>query len=209
MSYSPEDAAWDEAYESMSCELYPEHKEQAIAEFTSERLRSYYVAHPEVLVPAARAFKEAKALHANGHHSAALVFAASATELFLKSSLLRPVVYGLVHNESLAELVVAAALSQTGFMRYEKLLAKLFMELAGLELTTLRRQSAPKPLLREAADIQELRNTVIHQGQAVTLEEAQHGIDVSTEVFNQVLAAVLSSLGLSLEKGGRLATKEF
>ncbi|XTI72389.1 hypothetical protein ACQAYK_12020 [Acidithiobacillus sp. AC3] len=209
MSYSPEDAAWDEAYESMFRELYPEHKEQAIAEFTSERLRSYYVAHPEVLVPAARAFKEAKMLHANGHHSAALVFAASATELFLKSSLLRPVVYGLVHNESLAELVVAAALSQTGFMRYEKLLAKLFVELAGVELTTLRRQPEAKPLLREAADIQELRNAVIHQGQAITLEQAQHGIDVSTEVFNQMLAAVLSNLGLSLEKGGRLVTKEF
>jgi len=208
MSYSPEDAAWDEAYESMSRDLYPEHKEQAIAEFTSERLRSYYVAHPEVLVPAVRAFKEAKALQANGHHSAALVFAASATELFLKSSLLRPVVYGLIHNESLAELVVAAALSQTGLMRYEKLLTKLFMELAGIELATLRRKAAGKPLLRESAEIQELRNTVIHQGQAVTLEQAQHGIDVSTEVFNQVLAAVLGNLGLSLGKGGYLVTQE-
>ena len=38
MSYGPEDAAWDEAYENMSRELYPEHKEQAIAEFTRERL---------------------------------------------------------------------------------------------------------------------------------------------------------------------------
>lgn len=208
MSYSPEDAAWDEAYESMSRDLYPEHKEQAIAEFTSERLRSYYVAYPEVLVPAVRAYKEATALQANGHHSAALVFAASATELFLKSSLLRPVVYGLIHNESLAELVVAAALSQTGLMRYEKLLTKLFVELAGIELATLRRKAAGKPLLRETADIQELRNTVIHQGQAVTLEQAQHAIDVSTEVFNQVLAAVLGNLGLSLGKEGYLVTQE-
>lgn len=208
MSYSPEDAAWDDAYESMSRELYPEHKEQAIAEFTNERLRSYYVAHPEVLVPAARAFKEAKALLANGHHAAALVFSASATELFLKSSLLRPVVYGLVHNEALAELVVAAALSQAGFMRYEKLLAKLFAELVGVELSTLRRKSDTKPLLREAADIQELRNAVIHQGQSVTPEQALYGIEVSTEVFNQVLAEVLSNLGLTLEKGGRLVTKE-
>ncbi|WP_076600581.1 hypothetical protein [Aromatoleum tolulyticum] len=208
MTYSPEDAAWDEAYESMSRELYPEHKEQAIAEFTNERLRSYYLAHPEVLVPAARAFKEAKALLANGHDSAALVFAASATELFLKSSLLRPVVYGLVHNGSLAEFVVAAALSQTGFMRYEKLLAKMFLELAGVELATLRRKPEAKPLLREAADIQVLRNAVIHQGEAVTPEQAQHGIDVSTEVFNQVLAPVLRNLGLSHGNGGRLVTDD-
>ena len=61
MSYTPEDAAWDDAYESMSQELYPEHKEQAIAEFTHERLRSYYIAHPEILIPAIQTFKESKA----------------------------------------------------------------------------------------------------------------------------------------------------
>lgn len=125
MSYIPEDAAWDEAYENMSLELYPEHKEQAIAEFTRVRLRSYYVDHPKVLVPAVQLFKESQTLLSNRHHAAALVFAASATELFLKASLLRPVVYGLVHSESLAELVVNAALSQTGFQRYEQLLARV------------------------------------------------------------------------------------
>jgi hypothetical protein len=48
MSYIPEDAAWDEAYENISRELYPEHKEQAISEFTAERLRSYYTMHPDL-----------------------------------------------------------------------------------------------------------------------------------------------------------------
>ena len=208
MSYGPEDAAWDEAYENMSRELYPEHKEQAIAEFTRERLRSYYVAHPDVLVPAVRTFKEAKALLAEGHNSAAFVFAASATELFLKVSLLRPVVYGLVHSEALAELVVTSALSQTGFKRYEQLLAKLFSELAGIDLKLLRRKSSAKPLLAEASEIQDVRNVVVHRGEEATSEQAALATDVATEVFNQVIAEVLRQLGLSVQKGGFLVDEE-
>jgi hypothetical protein len=39
MSYKHEDAAWDEAYENLSRELYPGHKAVAIIDFTYERLR--------------------------------------------------------------------------------------------------------------------------------------------------------------------------
>lgn len=40
MSYDEHDAALDEFYDYMDKELYPEHREQAISEFTEERLRS-------------------------------------------------------------------------------------------------------------------------------------------------------------------------
>lgn len=93
MAYTPEDVAWDEAYERMSEELYPEHKAQAIIDFSYERLRSFYVKNPELLVPAVRYFKIAKSLLDAPHPAAAVVFAASTTELFLKASLLRPVTY--------------------------------------------------------------------------------------------------------------------
>ena len=43
MSYDESDAAWDEFYDRMSEELYPDHKDQAITEFTEERLQSYYL----------------------------------------------------------------------------------------------------------------------------------------------------------------------
>jgi hypothetical protein len=38
MSYDEHDARWDEFWDQVSKELYPEHKEQAIDEFTTERL---------------------------------------------------------------------------------------------------------------------------------------------------------------------------
>lgn len=206
MSYTLDDAAWDDAYESMFQELYPEHKEQAIAEFTHERLRSYYVAHPKVLTPAVRTFKESKALLAGGHNAAALVFAASATELFLKAVLLRPIVYGLVHSESMAELIVNATLSQTGFERYETLLSNLFFEIAGIELNSLVREMGVKSLLKEASDIQKIRNHVVHQGQDVTSQQAEIALEIATQIFNQVLAKVLTQLDIDIdiEKGGLL-----
>ena len=74
MSYDPSDAAWDEFYDRMSEELYPDHKDQAIAEFTEERLQSFYLRQPNVMRPAVDAIQEGKRLQKNGHHSAALVF---------------------------------------------------------------------------------------------------------------------------------------
>ena len=62
MSYDYHDAAMDEAYERLSEELYPSHKAQAIVEFTRERLRSYYLEHSDLLLPAGRTYKLAKAL---------------------------------------------------------------------------------------------------------------------------------------------------
>ncbi len=208
MSYDYHDAAMDEAYERLSEEMYPGHKAQAVIEFTYERLRSYYLQNKELLVPAARTHKSAKSLLAANQYAAALVFAASAIELFLKACLLRPVVAGLVHSESVAVLVVESALSQAGFKRYEKLLAGLFKELTQLEIGQIVRAGASKPLLEEASALQDRRNAVVHRGAEVSEEEAEMAFSVATAVFNEVLAVVLNELGLSIKKGGELVDSE-
>jgi HEPN domain-containing protein len=208
MSYDYHDAEMDEAYERLSEELYPGHKALAIIEFTYERLRSYYLQHKELLVPAARTYKSAETLLAAKQSAAALVFAASAIELFLKACLLRPVVAGLVHSESVANLVVESALSQTGFERYEKLLAGLFKELTQLNIGEIVRTGASKPLLEEASTLQKRRNAVVHRGEDIQEKEAEHALSVATAVFNEILAVVLRELGLSIKKGGELVDNE-
>lgn len=208
MSYTAEDAAWDDAYDRMSQELYPEHKERAIIDFTYARLRSFYVKNPDVLVPAGRNFKLAKALLDLDQPAAALVFAASAAELFLKGALLRPVVYGLVHSEALAELVVDAALAQTGFKRYQKLLAGLFETVAHLDIESLARTEGVLPLVEEASRLQDVRNGVVHRGDDVSQAQAEIALAVAGAIFDQVLGTVLWELGLSVGKGGRLVDEE-
>jgi hypothetical protein len=102
MAYDAEDAARDAMYEEISRELYPDHRAQAIAEFTSGRLQSYYASQSWVMRPAVDAIQEGRRLQANHHSSAAVVFFVTAIELLLKATLLRPVVHGLVHSEGLA-----------------------------------------------------------------------------------------------------------
>ena len=148
MSYEDDDYKWDELWDQMSKEIYPEHKEQAIDEFTTERLQSFYLKKPDILAPGIRMYGEARELQEN-HPSASFVFAASAIELFLKASLLKPVVYGLVHNESLTEIIVETALGYTGFRRYQKLLSGLFSELLGIDINKVKSIGSEKYLLQE------------------------------------------------------------
>src|SRR5258706_1301538 len=148
MSYTFEDAMRDEAYEAMSRELYPEHRNQAIEEFTSERLQSYYLKNPDVAVHGVGSYKEAQSLLEHGHPSACVVFAVTSIEQSLKAALLKPVVFGLIRMESLAALIVDVAMDQNGGLdRYRKLLAGLFKDLAGIDVSAVRREGSQKPLL--------------------------------------------------------------
>ena len=63
-------------------------------------------------------------------------------------------------------------------------------------------------MLEEASEIQDLRNTVIHRGQAVSLEQAELAVEVATQVFNQVLVKVLGNLGFTVKKGGIIVHAE-
>ena len=124
MGYDEQDAAMDEFYDQISKELYPEHKEQAIEEFTEERLKSYYLQNPDVMRPAVDAIQEGNWQLDQERFSPALVFYVTAIELLLKATLLRPVLYGLIHNEGIAEIMIKHILGQTGVERYENLLAQ-------------------------------------------------------------------------------------
>ncbi len=54
--------AMDAAYDEYMLSLYEEHKEEAIKEFRSERLQSYYEDHPDVAEKPLAALNEARVL---------------------------------------------------------------------------------------------------------------------------------------------------
>ena len=57
MSRDENDAARDAFYEQLSRELYDDHKQQAITEFSADRLKSFYIQHPNVMRPAVDALR--------------------------------------------------------------------------------------------------------------------------------------------------------
>jgi len=138
--------------------------------------------------------------------SASFVFSTTAIELFLKSSLLKPVVYGLIHNEALAEIVVDSALGQSGFDRYKKLMSRLFEELANIDIASLKRSNSNVSLLQEASEIQKIRNGVIHRGESVTVEQAKFARSVANAVFSDVVEKMLHAIGLKTNAHGLVET---
>jgi hypothetical protein len=202
MSYDTSDAAADDLYESIARELYPEHKVQAVGEFTAERLKSFYVSNPNVMRPAVDALQEGRRLTATGHPAAAIVFFGTSIELLLKSTLLKPIVHGLVLSPVLAEMVVDQAFGQTGFDRYTKLLSKLYKEFAGLELNEISRENARPCLMSECTALQGIRNKIIHQGASATADEAETGRAVAVAVYDHIVDPVLGAIGLVVRARG-------
>ena len=207
MSNTEEDATWDEIWDQMSRELYPDHKERAIDEFTTERLQSFYLKNPDILVPGIRMYAEARELE-DSYPSASFVFATSAIELFLKASLLKPVVYGLVHNESLAEIIVKTALSHTGFERYNKLLSGLFSELLRIDINKVKSVGSNNFLLKEASEVQDKRNKIIHQGTMVSNDDAKFAIGVAYGVLHHIINPMLLGIGLWMDKNGTVLERK-
>lgn len=204
MSYDETDAAWDEFYDKISEELYPEHKDQAITEFTKERLQSFYLKNPKVMRPAVDAIQEGKKLQENQHYSAALIFFVSAIEILLKATLLKPVIYGLIHNEDLADVIVKNTLGQSGFNRYEGLLSKIFQEQAGVKLSSVNRESSNKPLLIECKEMQDIRNKIVHQGSKCLSDQAELSRLVTVAVFELIVRPVLYSIDLTVIERGEI-----
>lgn len=204
MSEDPSEYAMDEFYDQISKELYPDHKEQAIGEFTDEKLRAYYLQNPDVMRPAVNATQEGNWQLEQKRYSPALVFYVTAIELLLKGTLLRPVLYGLIHNEGLAEIMTKHILGQTGFERYEKLLAELFDNLANIDVRQISREGGQAKLFVECRDLQKIRNNIIHQGAFCTETEAEKSKLVSVAVFEKIVHPMLLSIGLTVIKEGKI-----
>lgn len=200
--YDEDDARLDEFYDQISKELYPDHREQAISEFTEERLRSFYVKYPFVMRPAVDSLQQGKQLLSLKQEAPALVFFVSAIELLLKATLLKPVVYGLVHHEALADIIVRHTLGQSGFDRYEGLLSEIFIGLAKMNIKDIKRGGSEERLLDECKKVQKIRNDIIHKGEKCTKADAELAMEVSAAVFELIVRPMLSSLRLTvIEKG--------
>jgi hypothetical protein len=178
-------------------ELYHEHYEQAIKEFTAERLQSYYLKRPEMAKTAIGMMEEATALRQK-HPYAALLFAASAVEITIKHLLVKPIVNGLVHNEAVADVVMALTPTQTGSDAFRNLLFGVLYKVAGVDLATHRRNGSNRTLWDEWKQLQKARNDLIHDGVPPSNEATEVFASVALEFLNVIFPRVLAQLGLKV-----------
>ena len=199
MSITPDEAAYDQ----YMAELYEEHKKEAIEEFTAERLSTYFLDNKLLAKPAVQALSTARNLITT-NPTAGFIFAAIAMEVGLKSSLLKPIVYGLVHAESVASLITDLAVSHTGMDRYRKLLLQLLQEHGGVKLDTYRRQGSNHILWQEIKNVIDIRNHVMHRAELASEENAKLALTAATEILENIFPSVVNRMGMHLHDGFRI-----
>jgi len=198
MSYDEHDAAMDDFYDQMSKELYPEHKEQAIDEFIEERMRSYFLKHPEIINAPMECFFHGEEC-AKFSPSCAVVMYTTANELYLKSVLLKPLLYGMIHNENVATYLAEANAKQSGFDRYKTLLTLLCNQAARVDLSKIDYMDW-KPLWNGLNESQKVRNKIVHLGVMATHREAEIARNLVVAVLTRMVEPVLGRLNLSIDE---------
>jgi hypothetical protein len=178
---------------------------EVISHFAADRLRSYYIDNPRVADAPAWALMEARTLLTT-HASAALVHAAAAAEVCLKAALLRPIIHGLVHDESAAAMVASLIPEQRNDKFRDALLA-ILRQCGSVDLRTAHRGGARKSLWQELEDVQKTRNDVVHRAEQAPPEDAILAVEVAAYIVEHVFPVVVQNLGLhfhgNLEVCGR------
>jgi hypothetical protein len=200
-----EDAYLDQLYGELGPQWAEEHGftayQDAVKEFTAERLQSYYVAHPSLAKPAHDSLICAQSL-LSGYPSAALVFATTAIELTVKDVLLKPIVFGFVHTEPVAAFIAELTTRHNGMDRFRELLSEILTRFGSVDLQTFKRAGSSRTLRQEIEEIQKARNAVIHRGEAPDGSFAELSIVVAGTLLNELFPRVLQMLGLHLHGPG-------
>lgn len=181
MSDSYEDAMQEAAYDQMVEEILEDNKDQIIEEFVAERLRSYYKEHPDLDGPAKSALNEARDL-LDVSSTASLLFSRSATEIAIRDVLLRPVVFGMVHDESTANVISELVL---GNQKFKRLLFSI-LETNGVDLKKTTRPNSSVNLWNEMEEIKKLRNRIIHDGIKAKHEDAVVSLELAEIIIEGV-----------------------
>ena len=193
---------YPEGFRLSRCSTHAEeHKEQAIQEFTVERLQTYYIHYPDIAKPAFHALSEARQLISR-HPTASFIFSAISIEVGIKVTLLKPVVYGLVHSESLAAIITDKVIRQTSIDRFQKLLFKILSEYGGIDLNTLKRTKSSKLLWDEMKNVQNRRNQVIHRAENVDISESKQALSIAKYILENIFPNLVEHLKLNIGKEG-------
>jgi len=178
-------------------DFYEGNYDDAVNEFTSARLQSYYLEQPELALPALKALQYSQSLMPQ-FDQGALIFAVTATELTVKNVLLKPIISGLVHNEDLSAFIADLTTQHPGMDRFHILLREILAQYGGFQLRTFKRAGSAKTLWEEIGQVQKARNGLIHRGDTAEGEIARLSISVADTLLNKVFPEILKRLGLHL-----------
>lgn len=206
MSYeeAQQEAAYDEFVASLAEELYDEHRNQAIEEFITERLQSYYERNSSIAVNALKFLETSKSL-LDTDPTASLLYSSITTEVILKAVILKPIVSGLVHSESISELIATVLTKQTGVDRFKDLIFKILEEYVEIDEGAAKysRPESEVSLWKEREIVQKVRNAIAHRAEFCSVDDAQRSLAVANE-FHSLTERLIVALGFHFDSAGEI-----
>lgn len=204
MSYDWNDAAADDYYSDVAAEeAYEEMRKQVVEEFKGDLLSAYYLAHPTMPHRPLALLNEAKRLRGISD-AASLALACSCIELTIKELILRPVVHGVIHQESVADLVADLTLGHAATERFRGLLFGIIGEFAGLDLKTYARPGARVTLWEEVRNVQNSRNRTLHRGETASPEDAIQAVAVAEHLLCCLFHQAIGRFGFVVDAAGTI-----
>jgi hypothetical protein len=176
----------------------------SLATDTLTRLQKFYLNDFEILAPSSKLIRYAENLSNQNFGAATVAFCASAVEVMIKNVLLRPTVLCSVGMETgdLPELIADTALSQTGHVRYHKILKSIFNLVVGSDISRLSRAPRLPPLLQEVKDLQNKRNTLLHRGEFIDDMYYKTALEITCAVHRLIAINYLQALNLTIYDRG-------
>lgn len=209
MGYEPIDAEYESQMDAIyngvleeyyASDSYAEDMNRGIEEFISDRQKSFYIKNPTVAESARNLLTEARQLFALDHFAAAQVMAGAAAEVTFGNALLKPMVYGFVHNDTIAPIVADIVESARQVFKFKALLVAIVSNFSGISLTAVT-QGSNQSLWDSVDKVRGQRNVVLHASGLlkVSREQAEEALALAATLLESVFPAVLVTLGLHLD----------
>ncbi len=209
MGYEPIDAEYESKMEALyegvlesyyGSDAYHEDIGRGIDDFIADRQKSYYLGHPTLIHPAEHLLAEARELFDLKHYASAQVFAGASAEIVFGDALLKPMVYGLVHSDTVAPLVADVIENARSVYKFKALLVAIVSEFSQIDLTANSTDLNNQSLWSFVDGVRKQRNSVLHSDgfSKVNKEDAETAITASTQLLELVLPKVLDGIGLHL-----------
>lgn len=184
-------------------QAYEVHRERIVEEFKAELLNEYYRSHHDLPLRSLGLLFEAKTLVSISPR-AALGLACASLELTVKNLILRPLLHGVVHQGSVADLLADLTIARSAIDRLRGLLADVLSAFANIDLAKYARTGSARPLWEEMRIIQDRRNAALHRGDPIAQADADHAIAVAEHLIHDVVDRILDEAHLRIDSAGHI-----
>jgi hypothetical protein len=202
MSYYDYDD-WDSGRDEYNAEV----ARAAIEEFQTERLQSFYKSHLDLALKPIEMAKESRSALEQSP-SATLTLAVASIEVGLKAIIVRPIISGLVHEESFAALVTDIFAKNTKTDGVLKITDQVLQNYASIDLQSVILPNHAKSYRVEIGEAQELRNAILHRAERCSRQDAERVLDLAEYLWSVIFLAIIKGIGLHTHDQQTICAKD-